>query len=235
MKKYFMGVNLSDDRARAFARYNLLKYGRAWSLDRCAHSDLGLASKHHSIRDIDVEELRRHAFLYEAAVSPGAGSSIVIASMLLAGMPVDIGDRPINKGEAENAIEKSYFECFMEQVRRRIAPHEVSRINCLYVSDSRETIAIIKGFYQYSPILTLRIAPGSKMTRADIRWYDDFCKAFRQYNISYFVDCAKKYWTSHPYPEASTTRWEYLVDGEIIVENGLDDLSDALDEYEGQI
>jgi hypothetical protein len=234
VKKYFMGINLWDDRARVFARYNLLKFGRAWSPDQYARSDLCVASKHHSTKDIDLEELRHNAFLYDAAVSPGAGTAIVIASMLLAGMSVRIGDRPINEKEKLSAIEKSYFECFMEHVRRRIAPHEVSRINCLYVSDSRETIANIEGFYQYSPILTVRIEPGSKITRADSRWYDEFCKAFRQCNTPFSVDCAKNYWISHPYEE-STTRWEYLVDGAIIVEDGLDDLRDALDEYEGQI
>ncbi len=229
-----MGINLDDANARIFARYNLLKFGRAWSPDQYARLNSSVASKHHSIRGIDIEELRRNAFLYDAAVSPGAGAAIVIASMLLAGMPVRIGDRPINEQEKQSAIEKSYFECFMERVRRRIAPHEVSRINCLYVSDSRETIANIKGFNQYSPILTVRMLPGSKFTRADIRWYDEFCEAFRQRNTPYSVECAKNYWTACPYEE-NTTRWEYLVDGEIIVEDGLDDLRDALDEYEGQI
>ncbi len=234
VEKYFIGINLGDASARIFARYNLLKFGRASSPDHYARLDPGVASKHRSIRDIDIEELRHKAFLYDAVVSPGAGSAIVIASMLLAGMPVRIGDRPINEQEKLNAIEKSYFECFMEHARRHIAPHEVSRMNCLYVSDSRETIANIEGFYQYSPILTVRMSPGSKFTRADIRWYDEFCRAFRQCNTPYSVDCAKNYWTSHPYEE-STTQWEYLVDGEIIVEDGLDDLRDALDEYEGLI
>ncbi len=234
MEKYYMGINLNDANARIFARCNLLKFSRAWSPDQYARSDPCVASKHHSIRDIDIEELRHKAFLYNGAVSPGAGAAIVIASMLLAGMSVRIGDRPINEQEKQSATEKSYFECFMERVRRRIASHEVSRINCLYVSDSRETIANIKGFNQYSPILTVRMSPGSKFTRADIRWYDEFCEAFRQHNTPYAVECAKNYWTSRPYEE-NTTQWEYLVDGEIIVENGLDDLRDALDEYEGQI
>lgn len=118
-----------------------------------------------------------------------------------------------------------------EEDRRRIAPNAVSRLNCLYVADDIEVIKSIVGFDSKAPVLKVRIANGSLVSRVDMSWFDDFCDAYKERNVAqcdYFVN---NYWMG--YPRKSDCKWEYLVYGMFEVVDSLDNLRDALDERDG--
>lgn len=226
---FALRVNLEDEFARPLIENNLLPLKQAWSSDCYARLNSDIRSKHRSMLDVDIQNLRYNAFGYPGCMTPGAGSAVIIASMIRAGMPIVVGmcnPRPLPYYSIRYALEKSEIELNFEEIRRRIAPNAVSRLNCLFVSDSTEDTEGI--FDTKAPTLKVRIAKGSRVTRANICWFNNACA---QKDIQSRSECIENYWMGHSYPEG-TDRWEYLVDGIIEVIEGLDDLRDAIEELE---
>ena len=230
-RTFLHSVNLNDMFADPLIR-QLLNFRRAWSPDYFASLDPGLKEAHHSMRDVDIIELRFKAFEYPGIPTPGAGTAIWRGSMLRAGSTLylsAINPKPLPKEEIEYALTKSDIELKFEEARRRIAPNAVSRLNCLYVADDIEVVKSIAEFDPKAPVLKVRIAKGSLVSKVDMSWFNDFCDAYKECNVKQYDEFVYNYWMSFPH-ESGSSMWEYLVDGIIEVVDGLDNLRDALDE-----
>jgi hypothetical protein len=230
-RTFLHSVNLDDRFAYPLIR-QLLNMQRAWSPDYFAGLDPGLKEAHNSMRDVDIDELRFKAFEYPGIPTPGAGTAIWMGSMLRAGNTLHLGalnPKPLPKKEVKYALMKSDIELEFEAARRRIAPKAVSRLNCLYVADDIMVIKSIANLDSKAPVLRVRIAKGSLVSRVDMSWFDDFAVAYRKCNEAQCNEFVNNYWMSNPH-KSGNCKWEYLVDGMIEVVGGLDDLRDALDE-----
>ena len=109
---FLHSVNLDDMFADPLIR-QLLNLGRAWSPDYFASLDPGLKQAHHSMRDVDIIELRFKAFEYPGIPTPGAGTAVWRGSMLRAGSTLylsAINPKPLPKEEIEYALMKSDIE-----------------------------------------------------------------------------------------------------------------------------
>lgn len=230
-ENFLYGINL-DDRFSLPLLGNLLNFGQAWTPDRVARVDSGIRAQYHSLRNVDIQELRLRAFEYSSIPTPGAGKAIFLSSMIRSGMNLYEGaihPKPFSEDDIKYFLKKSDVELDFEDARRRIVPNAVSRLNSLYVTKDIEIIRACFG--PYAPILKVRISKRSMITKADIRWFDSYNDAYELDNIPRCVECIESYWKCIPY-DRITSRWEYLVDGMIEVVDGLDDLRAAIDERE---
>ncbi len=230
---YFQSLNLDDMFAEPVIR-QLLDLKKAWTPDYCARRDVGIWEKHHSMREIGIQELMFNAHNYSGIPTPGAGTAIYMGSLLRAGLSLGIGairPKPLSKDRKDYALWKSEVELRFEEIRRRIAPDAVSRLNCLYLADDIEVIKSIPQFDPKSPVVKVRIRENSWVTKADMNWFDDFCNSYRQGDTGHCEKYAMNYWMRYPH-KSGNCRWEYLIDGVIEVVGGLDDLRDALNEHD---
>lgn len=233
-KIYLQWLNLNDMFAEPLIR-QLLSTKKAWTPDYCARVDDGIRAKHHSMREIGIQELMFHADNFPGIPTPGAGTAIYMGSILIAGLPLYIGaikPKPLSKHLIDYALWKSEVELRFEEIRRRIAPDAVSRLNCLYLAEDIEVIKCIPQFDPKDPIIKVRIRENSWVTKGDMNWFNDFCNSYEQGDRAHSENCTKKYWKCEPH-KSGDCKWEYLIDGVIDVVDGLDDLREALSEHDG--
>lgn len=99
-----------------------------------------------------------------------------MGSLLRAGLSLGIGatnPKPLPRDRNDYALWKSEIKLRFEEIRRRIAPDAVSRLNCLYLADNIEVIKGIPEFDPKAPIIKVRIRENSWVTKADMNWLAD--------------------------------------------------------------
>jgi len=222
---FYHGIDF-DNEESWFPRLNLLNTGALFTPDYIAYVEPNLGSAHTSIHLQDIEYLKNKAFCGMGALSPRAGKYVWGASLIRSGFHLFKGTiNPVQftQDEETEIIKKSDIEVKFEEIRRVVNLEAASRLNCIFLADNLENI---KRMFDYNPrisILEVSIPAAIRFTRADSKWYEEYCRTGDEENI-------EKYWRGVQFGDTPDS-WEYLVDGRIQV-NDIEKLKYILGEDE---
>ncbi|CAG0986242.1 hypothetical protein ANRL4_02189 [Anaerolineae bacterium] len=109
-------------------------------------------------------------------------------------------------------LKSSEVELEFERVRRLVSPNSVSRLSCIWLAErtpeGEQHIKDMLGHDVY--ILNVRITTALNLSRVDTAWFDQYWHEDKSEYI-------ERYWSGQP--QSGTPKWEYLLDGEIQVED----------------
>lgn len=121
-----------------------------------AYLDSNYSARHISIRDQEIEELRRQG-QNRGGITPRAIEHL---------------------NNSSDSIELEF-----EEARRRICPESASRLDCLYVSDNKGTIRQMFRDDSNLIILKVHIVEALRFTRADFKWMEKYYDEKNPQNI----------------------------------------------------
>lgn len=192
------------------ASHNLSISGRLCTPNVIGAFDPGLRATYRHITDIPIEELRSHGPSGNA-LAPRVGRYVVPAAIWDAGLTMVDGYGhlvEVSEGKRQNIIDTRDVEIAFEAGRRKYAPASASRWSCIWLAeDSRAGEAVVRSMFGQSSrvrVVRVRIAYQLALTRADSRWFDDYCHSPKESRI-------ENYWRQVPHPDGPA--WEWLVDG----------------------
>ncbi len=188
--------------------------GRLQTPNFIARIDSGIAETHRHIGNISLEELRTVG-PQGNVVTPRTGHVLMKAAMLrnhvshLDGYGQEVLVSPETRNELLRLADQ---ELEFERVRRVAGGNLVSRISCLWLAERNEQgishVRSMLGDHVY--FLDVAITCNLALTRTDTSWFDAYWNEPRE-------EFAQGYWSQSPF--GNTPNWEYLLDGEIVVEN----------------
>ncbi len=209
-----------------YPRLNLLNGGALFTPDYIAYAEPNIAAVHTSIRIQEIEFIKYRAFCGSGALTPREGKYIWGGSIIRSGFHLykgSINRIQLSQEEEAEILKKSDIEIKFEDIRRRVNPDAASRLNCIFISDNIENI---KRMFDYSPcisILEVSVPAAIRFTRADSKWYEEYCRTSDEINI-------KNYWEGIQYGDDADS-WEYLVEGKVQI-NDAEKLKSIIGEEE---
>jgi hypothetical protein len=210
---FYHGIDF-DNEESWFPRLNLLNTGALFTPDYIAYVEPNLGSAHTSIHLQEIEYIKNKAFCGMGALSPMAGKYVWGASLIRSGSHLFKGTiNPVQftQDEESEIIKRSDIEVKFEEIRRAVNLEAASRLNCVFLADNMENI---KRMFDYNPkisILEVSIPAAIRFTRADSKWYEEYCRTGDERNI-------ENYWKGVQFGDTPDS-WEYLVDGRVQVNN----------------
>lgn len=130
--------------------------GMLASPNYAAYLDSNYSARHMSIRDQEIEELRRNG-QNQGGLTPRAIERL---------------------NNFSDSIELEF-----EEARRRISPESASRLDCLYVADNKETI---RQMFPNDPnliILKINIVEALRFTKVDFKWMEKYYDEMNRQDI----------------------------------------------------
>ena len=212
---FLHGISLND----WYPCWNLSLCGWISSPDFTAIADQGIAEKHTSLRDIEIQQLK-DGNIPSGVLTPRSIWYVWAYAIIISGGNVGIGRYDtyfFDEDDRQKILEMGDIELKFEEERRRISPESASRLCSLYVADNSEfgKHHIIEMFDEDTYIFEVTIPCALRFSKVDTKW-------FEKYRNDPNPEYIEKYWKSIPYDEDVPT-WEYLVEGMIKV-NNLEDI-----------
>jgi hypothetical protein len=169
--------------------------------------DPGIGTLHRTVDSYPIDYFRAGA-APETALTPRAAAIFFKAEVARRGrFYIEGEDRQtfISEGERARLIKQAEIEVSLEEVRRRVAPGQVSRLSCIWMAERTEAgvqmINEMMGAPYIVNVVPMRILG---LFRADYRWYDAYAEGGA-------MECAERYWRGEAFNDEP--RWEYLLDG----------------------
>ena len=208
--KYIHAIDLDN----FYPCLNLRNDGKLRTPNFIAAIDSGFAAAHHPIEQVSIDDLRKNG-PRQCGVTPRTGSAIIKAAILRRGQKMvnGYGKEILVTDETREFLMKcSDVELEFERVRREVSPNSVSRLSCLWLAertpDGEQHIKNMLGNNIY--ILNVCVTRALNISRADTGWFDAYWDEGRpEYIVNYL---SGEFFSS-------SLKWEYLLDGEIKVED----------------
>jgi hypothetical protein len=195
--------------------HNLSIDGKLRTPNFLALIDAGISETHKTIDSISIEDLKIYGPQECGVVTPRTCDAILIAAMLRSGQKMVNGfgeETLVSDDRRKFLLKSSEVELAFERVRRSISPQSVSRLSCIWLAErtpeGEQHIKVMLG--PKVCVLKVRITSALNFSRTDTAWFDQYWQEDKPEYVA-------RYWSG--VPQSETPKWEYLLDGEIEVED----------------